>query len=192
MSETPSNMIPLGTEAPDFKLLDVVSGKMLSLSDVQSKIATVIMFLCNHCPYVKHIQAKLVEVADRYQAEGIHFVAISSNDAESYPSDGPDKMKLEAQQHHYSFPYLYDETQSTAKAYHAACTPDFYVFDRDLRCVYRGRFDNATPGNAHPVTGSELSAALDNLLAQKPVNSVQHASLGCNIKWKKASPRSYR
>lgn len=192
MSETSSTMLPLGTKAPDFNLPDVVSGKMLSLNDIKSKNATVIMFLCNHCPYVKHIQDKLVETADHYQAKGIQFVAISSNDAETYPSDGPDKMKLEAQKNLYSFPYLYDETQSTAKAYHAACTPDFFVFDKDLRCVYRGRFDNATPGNAHPVTGKDLSDALDNLLVGKPISAIQHASLGCNIKWKKEPLRSQR
>lgn len=190
MSETPSTMIPLGTKAPDFKLLDVISNKIMSLNDVKSKNATVIMFICNHCPYVKHIQQKLVEVASRYQAKGVSFVAICSNDVTNYPADAPDKMKLEAEKHHYSFPYLYDETQAAAKAYHAACTPDFFIFDKNLLCVYRGRFDSATPGNAKPVTGADLTEALDNLLLDKPVNTVQHASLGCNIKWKKEPLRS--
>lgn len=185
MAETPSNMIPLGTKAPAFRLLDVRTNKYLSLEELKSDVATVIMFICNHCPFVKYIQSKLVEVAKIYQANGISFIAISSNDAENYPDDGPEKMRVEAEKHRYTFPYLYDETQEVAKAYRAACTPDFYAFDKNLNCVYRGRFDDATPGNRHPVTGKELSAVLDNILAGKPIDPNQKPSVGCNIKWKK-------
>lgn len=185
MVETASNMIPLGTKAPDFNLIDVSSNKLLSLNNLKSDVATVIMFICNHCPYVKHIQAKLVAVANYYQLKGVRFIAISSNDAVKYPQDGPDAMRREAQTNHYPFPYLYDETQAVAKAYRAACTPDFYVFDQDLACVYRGRFDGSTPSNDQTVSGKDLTTCLDNLLAGKPVNPNQHSSLGCNIKWKK-------
>lgn len=185
MAETPSTMIPLGTKAPEFRLFDVCSARYLTLQELKSDVATVIMFICNHCPYVKHIQSKLAKMAKLYQDKGIHFVAINSNDAESYPADSPDKMKIEAEKYHYSFPYLYDETQEVAKAYQAACTPEFYVFDKHLKCVYRGRFDSSTPGNRHPVTGMELCKALDNILAGKAVSEDQKASVGCNIKWKK-------
>lgn len=184
MAETPSTMIPLGTKAPDFHLLDTVSGNPYSLDELKSKIATVVMFICNHCPYVKLIQTKMVEVAKAYHARGISFIAINSNDTIRYPADSPEKMREEAISHHYPFPYLFDETQKVAKAYHAACTPDLYVFDKDLLCVYRGRFDDATPGNQHPVTGAELQQALDAILAGKSVNPDQKASVGCNIKWK--------
>jgi len=184
MAETPSTMIPLGTKAPDFNLLDTISNKMLALNDLQSTKATVIMFICNHCPYVKHIQKKLVEVANQYQNKNVQFIAISSNDTQKYPADGPEEMRLEAQTHHYPFPYLYDETQIVAKSYQAACTPDFFVFDKHLACVYRGRFDDSTPGNNRPVTGVDLCTALDNVLAGMPVSTDQKASLGCNIKWK--------
>lgn len=185
MAETPSNMIPLGTKAPDFQLIDTRTSKQVSLQEIKSDKATVIMFICNHCPYVKHIQQKLAEIAKTYQAKGVSFAAISSNDVKNYPADSPDNMRREAEKHHYTFPYLYDETQAVAKAYHAACTPDFYVFDSNLACVYRGRFDDATPGNSNPVTGRELSHALDAVLAGKPVSTDQKASVGCNIKWKK-------
>jgi len=185
MAETPSTMLPLGTKAPDFSLPDTRTEKNISLQDVKSDIATVIMFICNHCPYVKHIQTKLVEVAKKYQAKKISFVAISSNDAKNYPADGPHEMRHEAELHHYTFPYLYDESQAVAKAYHAACTPDFFVFDKNLACVYRGRFDESTPGNGALVTGNELSAALDAILSGKMINAEQKPSVGCNIKWKK-------
>ncbi len=185
MAEAPSNMLPLGTKAPDFKLTDVQTNKKVTLNELKSPIATVVMFICNHCPYVKHIQAKLVAVAKTYQTKGISFIAISSNDIENYPADSPDKMRLEATQHGYTFPYLYDETQNVAKAYQAACTPDLYVFDGKLACVYRGRFDDSTPGNRNPVTGKDLSTALDNVLAGKPVSQEQKPSVGCNIKWKR-------
>lgn len=185
MAETPSNMLALGTPAPQFTLLDTRTDKMLSLDELKSDKATVIMFICNHCPYVKLIQRKLADVAKEYQTKGIHFIAISSNDAEKYPADSPEKMREEAKIQGYTFPYLYDEHQDIAKAYQAACTPDFYVFDKNLACVYRGRFDSATPGNGHPVTGKELCAALDAILAGNPIDSNQRPSLGCNIKWKK-------
>src|SRR3990167_2042841 len=184
MAETPSTMIPLGTKAPEFHLLDTQSGKYVSLNENKSDIATVIMFICNHCPYVKYIRSKLLEVANLYQAKGIHFIAINSNNAEAYPEDSPEKMKEEAKKHQFPFPYLYDETQAVAKAYYAACTPDFYIFDRELRCVYPGRFDDATPGNRHPVTGSDFTQALDNILASKTVPIHQQPSLVCNIKGK--------
>lgn len=184
MAETPSTMLPLGKIAPAFLLKDTVSDKMISLESIKSQIGTVIMFICNHCPYVKHIQTKLVEVAKTYQQKGIAFVAINSNDVENYPDDDPKHMKKFAETAGFTFPYLFDETQEIAKAYQAACTPDFYIFDHDLACIYRGRFDNATPKNNQPVTGKDLTHALDNLLAKKPIDTNQYPSLGCNIKWK--------
>jgi thiol-disulfide isomerase/thioredoxin len=184
MAVTPSNMLPLGTQAPAFTLLDTLSGKPLSLDELKSDKATVVMFICNHCPYVKYIQQQLVSMTNHYQKKNISFIAISSNDVDKYPADNPEEMHREAETYHYSFPYLYDETQEIAKAYRAACTPDFYIFDKDLKCVYRGRFDDATPGNKNPVTGRDLSNALDNILADKPVDQNQHPSMGCNIKWR--------
>ena len=185
MAETPSNMLPLGTVAPDFTLPDARTGEPLSLSTQKSAIATVIMFICNHCPYVTYIQKKLLEIIAFYETKGIRFIAINSNDIKNYPADSPDNMRKEAEKNHYTFPYLYDETQQIAKAYQAACTPDFYIFDAHLKCVYRGRFDNATPGNTNPITGKDLSLALDQLLIQKPIDQNQKPSVGCNIKWKK-------
>jgi thiol-disulfide isomerase/thioredoxin len=184
MVETASNMLALGTIAPDFCLLDTVTDKQLSLQELKSDIATMIMFICNHCPFVKHIQRELTAIAKTYQAKGVSFIAISSNDVDNYPADSPENMRIEAQTHHYTFPYLYDETQDVAKAYRAACTPDFYLFDKDLKCVYRGRFDDATPGNHRPVTGKDLRQALNHLLAGKPIDPDQQASVGCSIKWK--------
>ncbi|HLB58029.1 MAG TPA: thioredoxin family protein [Gammaproteobacteria bacterium] len=185
MSETPSTMLPLGTKATPFTLIDVRSNKSLSLDDIKSNTATVIMFICNHCPYVKHIQKKLIETVNFYQKKDVRFIAINSNDAKHYPADAPFQMRKVAEKFAYSFPYLYDETQAVAKAYHAACTPDFFVFDKELKCIYRGRFDESTPGNTYPVTGKELSQALENILAGKPVDPDQKPSVGCNIKWKK-------
>lgn len=184
MAETPSKMIPLGTIAPDFTLPNVVTGKELSLSESKSDVATVIMFICNHCPFVKHVQDGLIRLANDYTSRGISFIAISSNDVDSYPQDGPDKMKEIAEQKNYPFPYLYDETQEVAKAYKAACTPDLYIFDKELKCVYRGQLDASRPGNNIPVTGKDMREALDNILAEKPVSENQRASIGCNIKWK--------
>ena len=156
------------------------------MQDVQSDIATVIMFICNHCPFVKHIQTKIVDIAKEYQKKGISFVAISSNDAQTYSADGPEEMKKVAMSHDYSFPFLYDETQAIAKAYQAACTPEFYIFDKDQKLVYHGRFDDATPGNNNPVTGKDLTDALDAVLSNKAIPSQQIPSVGCNIKWKKS------
>lgn len=184
MARTPSNMLPLGTSAPEFKLPDTISGKTLSLNELKSDKATVIMFICNHCPFVKHVDEGIVSLAKDYQAKGVSFVAISSNDVENYPQDSPELMKEEAEKVGYTFPYLYDKTQAVAKAYDAACTPDFYVFDKDLKCAYRGQLDDSRPGNGKPVTGQDLRAALDEILEGKEVSAPQIPSLGCNIKWK--------
>lgn len=184
MVETPSVMIPLGTQAPGFRLPDTISGKILNLDDLKSDRATVIMFICNHCPYVKHIQANLVELADDYIPMNIAFIAISSNDVQSYPDDSPEKMKELAERLEFPFPYLYDETQEVAKAYNAACTPDFYIFDAGMKLVYRGQFDNSRPNSGIPVTGKDIREALDRVLAGEPVTPHQKPSLGCNIKWK--------
>ncbi len=184
MAKTPSTMIPLGTQAPDFCLPDVVSGRMLALSDIRSPVATVVMFICNHCPFVKHIIGELSVVAAEYGRKNISFVAINSNDVASYPDDSPEHMKEAAGRYNFTFPYLYDESQNTARAYQAACTPDFYVFDGDLKCVYRGQFDDARPDNGVAVTGKDIRLALNNLLSGEPVIKEQIPSLGCNIKWK--------
>ncbi len=184
MVATPSTMLPLGTAAPDFNLPDTVSGQIKNLEELQSTQATVIMFICNHCPFVKHVNDQLVKLANDYQSQGVSFIAISSNDVENYPEDHPDKMKEYALALGYPFPYLYDETQDVAKAYKAACTPDFYIFDGDLKLVYRGQLDASRPKSDIPVTGSDIRSALDNMLAGKPVSADQKPSLGCNIKWK--------
>lgn len=186
MAAVPSNMLPLGTTAPEFDLLDVVSGENLGLAALQSEKATVVMFICNHCPYVKHVNEGMVKLAHDYQPRGVAFVAISSNDVAAYPSDAPDKMKEVAAEQGYPFPYLYDEDQSVAQAYQAACTPDFYVFDGAMKLVYRGQMDGSRPRNDVPVTGEDLRAALDAVLAGEPVSEVQRPSLGCNIKWKES------
>ena len=184
MALTESKMLELGTKAPDFTLYDTVSGKNISLSDIRSDKATVIMFLCNHCPYVIHVNPELVRLAKAYQQKGVHFVGISSNDVNKYPQDGPVEMKKLAERVGYLFPYLYDESQEVARAYDAACTPDFYVFDGQLRLAYRGRLDGSRPGNNTPLTGEDLRSALDDLLAGKPAPDKQYPSAGCNIKWK--------
>ena len=184
MVATPSTMLPLGTLAPDFHLPDTVSGQIKSLQELQSTQATVIMFICNHCPFVKHVNDQLVALANDYQPQGVSFVAISSNDVENFPEDHPDKMKEYARKLGYPFPYLYDETQDVAKSYKAACTPDFYVFDGELNLVYRGQLDDSRPKSDIPVTGKDIRLALDNILAGKPVSAEQKPSLGCNIKWK--------
>jgi peroxiredoxin len=185
MADTPSVMVDLGTKAPDFTLEDVVSGEKKSLSKLKSDKATVIMFICNHCPFVKHVQDELVRLANDYIPKGVSFVAISSNDADNYPQDSPEKMKEVAEEKGYPFPYLFDETQEVAKAYQAACTPDFYIYDGDLKLVYRGQLDDSRPGNNEPVNGKDIRAALDNILAGKPVDEHQKPSIGCNIKWKR-------
>jgi thiol-disulfide isomerase/thioredoxin len=185
MALTPSRMIPLGTKAPVFSLRDVVSGKVLNLSQLKGEKATVVMFICNHCPFVKHIRKELINVANQYITKGISFIAINSNNVEDYPEDSPQNMKTIAEELKFPFPYLYDETQEVAKAYDAACTPDFFAFDPALTCVYRGQFDNSRPGIAIPVTGKDLRAALDFLLKDEPVPQDQKPSMGCNIKWKR-------
>lgn len=184
MARTESNMMPLGTLAPTFELPDVVSGNKISIDQIRSKKGTVVMFICNHCPYVVHVKEKMVEIADAYADKGIAFVAISSNDVVNYPDDSPENMKRIAGEWGFNFPYLYDESQEIAKAYDAACTPDFYVFDGDLKCLYRGRMDSSTPGNGVPVTGEDLTRTLDSLLLGTPIDDLQYPSLGCNIKWK--------
>ncbi len=184
MAYTESTMLPLGTAAPDFSLPDTVSGRRVSLADVKTGKGLVVMFLCNHCPYVIHVNPEIVRVAKEYMAKGLGFVGISSNDVENYPDDAPDKMKLIAEQLGYPFPYLYDESQEVARAYDAACTPDFYVFDKDLKLAYRGRIDDSRPKNDNPLTGKDLRSALDAVLAGKPVSEMQYPSGGCNIKWK--------
>ncbi|RKZ80790.1 MAG: thioredoxin family protein [Candidatus Parabeggiatoa sp. nov. 1] len=186
MAATPSIMMPIGTVAPDFTLLNPVTGETATLAGLKSDTATVIMFICNHCPYVKHVQGELVKLANDYQPKGVSFIAINSNDVENYPDDSPEKMKETAEQVGYPFPYLFDETQEVAKAYQAACTPDFYVFDQDLKCAYRGQLDDARPKNDAPVTGKDIRAALDAILAGQLVNPNQTPSIGCNIKWKPA------
>lgn len=177
-------MLSLGTPAPDFLLADVVSGRELSLSDISGENGTLVMFICNHCPYVKHVQEQLVELADHYMSEGVGVVAISSNDVEAYPEDSPEAMREEARKWHYHFPYLYDESQEVARAYNAACTPDFYLFNSSLELVYRGQFDSSRPGNGLEVTGEYLRTAMDDLLAGNPITVKQIPSVGCNIKWK--------
>lgn len=184
MAETPSRMIPLGTKAADFVLPDTITGKKMSLNELASDTATVIMFICNHCPFVKHVQTELVDLANDYIPKGISFIAISSNDVEKYPADAPEYMKEVANRFNFPFPYLYDETQEIARAYNAACTPDFYIFDKHLSLVYRGQLDDARPGNKIPVSGKDIRLALDQVLKGESVSDVQKPSIGCNIKWK--------
>jgi peroxiredoxin len=178
-----STMLPLGTAAPEFRLPDP-NGKMVSSTDFAGAPAMLVVFMCNHCPYVKHVQATFTNLAKEYQAKGVAIVGINSNDAENYPDDRPEKMAEEIRGAGYTFPYLYDGSQSVAKAYRAACTPDFFLFDRDRRLVYRGQFDDSRPKNGLPVTGSDLRAALDAVLAGRSVPAAQKPSVGCSIKWK--------
>lgn len=185
MAQTPSNMLPLGTLAPDFKLLEPLTGRWVSRDEVAAgKAGLLVAFICNHCPYVIHIRSVFSALAREYSQRGLGIVAINANDVANYPADSPEKMIEEVTLAGYTFPYLYDETQSVAKAYQAACTPDFYLFDAQSRLVYRGQFDAARPRNNEPVTGSDLRAAIEALLAGKPIDANQKASLGCNIKWK--------
>lgn len=184
MSNTASKMLPLETKAPEFSLLDTVSGNILNLNDLKGNIGTVIMFICNHCPFVMYVNSELVKIANLYSKKGIHFIAISSNNAIKYPQDGPDNMNRHAKNEKYPFPYLYDETQEVAKAYDAACTPDFYVFDADLKLTYRGQLDDSRPDNGIKITGNDLRHALDCLLENKENFKPQKPSIGCNIKWK--------
>ena len=184
MANTPSNMLALGTIAPDFILPDTISDKNLSLQNLKGIKGTVILFICNHCPFVIHVNSELVKVANDFGSKGISFIAISSNDIEKYPQDAPHLMKEVAKDSHYPFPYLYDETQEVAKAYDAACTPDIFVFDNKLQLVYRGQIDDSRPNNGVPVTGNDLRITLANLIEGKEISDNQKPSIGCNIKWK--------
>ena len=184
MALTPSNMLPFGTVAPDFSLVDTVTKDTYSLQQLRGEKGTVIMFIYNHCPYVKYVNEELIRVCNDYRVTGFSFVAISSNDVSKYPEDGPDAMYRHAQKEGYNFPYLYDETQEVAKAYDAACTPDFYLFDSELKLVYRGQLDNSRPGNSIPLNGRDLREAMDNILNNHPQRKDQKPSMGCNIKWK--------
>ena len=184
MALTESTMQALGNQAPGFHLPDTISGQSLRFTDVSGEEGTVVMFLCNHCPYVIHINAELVRIADAYKERGIGFVAISSNDVDNYPQDGPELMTKHAAEVGYNFPYLYDESQEIARAYDAACTPDIYVYDDKHELYYRGRLDASRPGNSEALSGKDLRAALDQLLDGKPAPEKQYPSAGCNIKWK--------
>lgn len=184
MALTPTKSIPLGFTAPEFSLPDEVSGKSIQFGDIQGKNGTLVMFICNHCPYVKHVIHELVNIGNDYIPKGIGVVAISSNDVENYPEDSPEKMKELANSMKFPFPYLYDESQETARDYDAACTPDFDLFDAAGKCVYRGQLDGSRPGNTVPVTGKDLRAALDLVLKGEKVPENQFPSVGCNIKWK--------
>jgi len=177
-------MLALGTVASKFLLPDVISGRDLATDDIFGAKGMLIMFICNHCPYVKHVQEQIVELCKDYQNQGIGIVAISSNDIEAYPEDSPDKMREEARRWQYPFPYLYDDSQQVARAYDAACTPDFYLFDKKQELVYRGQLDDSRPGNELPVTGEDLRSALDDLINGNPISELQLPSVGCNIKWK--------
>lgn len=190
MVKTASTMLPLGTQAPEFRLPNI-DGTSVALSDIATGKGFVVMFICNHCPFVKHVAPELVRVANDYAAKGIRFVAISSNDVAKYPDDSPELMKQEATQQGYPFPYLYDATQEVAQAYHAACTPDFYVFDATKRLVYRGQLDDSRPGNGKPLNGQDLRHALDLVLKGEPIPAEQRPSIGCNIKWKPGNEPAY-
>ena len=190
MALTPSTMLPLGTTAPDFQLPDP-DGKTISLADFKDKPALVVVFMCNPCPYVIHLRAGLAQLAADYAPRGVGLVGINANDVKNYPADSPAKKRDEVKAAGYIFPYLYDETQAVAKAYRAACTPDFFLFDRGRRLVYRGQFDASRPGNGIPVTGKDLRAALDAVLAGRSTSEFQVASMGCNIKWKAGNEPDY-
>ena len=190
MVRTPSTMLPLGTPAPDFSLPNI-DGRTVSLAEVAGAKGTLVMFICNHCPFVKHVADQLAALGRDYAPRGVGIVAISSNDVATHPADSPEQMVHEAEQRGYVFPYLYDQTQEVARAYHAACTPDFFLFDGSRKLVYRGQLDSSRPGNGIPVTGADLRAALDVVLAGRPVAADQIPSLGCNIKWKQGNEPPY-
>ena len=191
MALTPSTMLALGNKALDFSLPDVVSGKTISLATFAGKNALLVMFICRHCPYVQHVQEELANLGRDYQRKDVGIVAISANDVNNYPDDAPDKLKAMAKELEFTFPLCYDESQATAKAYTAACTPDFFLFDAARKLVYRGQLDDSRPGNCKPVTGTDLRAALDAVLAGKPMSREQRPSVGCSIKWKKGSEPAY-
>jgi peroxiredoxin len=184
-------MLPLGTEAPCFSLPDVVSGKTISLTDLPPGRGLLIAFICNHCPYVKHVREELSRMGRDFAASGVATIAICSNSVESHPEDAPDQMAMEARRAGYSFPYLFDATQVVAKSYRAACTPDFFLFDSARKLVYRGQMDDSRPGNGLPVTGADLRAAVLALLENRPVNPIQKPGMGCNIKWKPGNEPDY-
>ncbi|MDO3693691.1 thioredoxin family protein [Wenyingzhuangia sp. chi5] len=185
MALTPSNMMKVGTFAPDFMLPDTVSGVQIPLEAIQGEIGTLVLFICNHCPYVIHINKLLVKLANQYQPQGINFIAISSNDVENYPQDSPELMKKHAIENKYPFPYLYDETQEVAKEYNAACTPDIYLFDANLKLYYHGQLDGSRPGNNIPPSGEDIKTAFEDLLNNKRYTLRGTPSVGCGIKWKK-------
>ena len=191
MVRTASTMLELGTAAPDFSLPDVVAGREVSLADFEGRKALLVMFICRHCPYVKHVQEELARLGRDYQNRGVGVVAISSNDALEFPEDAPASLKEMAAELGFTFPFCYDESQETAKAYSAACTPDFFVFDESRKLVYRGQLDDSRPGSGKPVTGSDLRAALDAVVSGRPVNPDQRPSLGCNIKWRAGNEPAY-
>lgn len=191
MVKTASTMLPLGTQAPDFSLKNAVDGSTVSLSDFRDAKGLLVMFMCNHCPFVIHLRDELAKFAKEYQEKGLAVVGISSNDAGEYPQDGPEKMAEEAKQAGYTFPYLFDETQGVAKAYSAACTPDFFLFDQNQKLVYRGQFDDSRPQCAVPITGNDLRSACDAVLAGEPVSEEQKPSIGCNIKWRAGNAPGY-
>ena len=184
MARTPSNMVSLGTKAPDFSLFDVVSEESKNLNELKGKNGSVIMFICNHCPYVKHVNKTIVELANKFKDDEVNFIAISSNDVINYPEDSPELMKLNAEQNKFTFPYLYDESQEIAKKYDAACTPDFYLYDNELKLVYRGQLDDSRHGNCIECDGKDLSYAIKCLIKNTKNNNIQKPSIGCNIKWK--------
>ena len=186
MAQTPSNMLPLGTLAPEFSLIDKVSNTVKTYMDIKGNKGTVVMFICNHCPYVLHVIEEIIRISNDYRVEGIGFVAISSNDVEKYPADAPDKMTEFAYQNKFSFPYLYDESQEIAKNYDAACTPDFYLFNQQDKLIYRGQLDDSRPKNNISLSGTDLRNAIDSLLYNRVINNEQKPSIGCNIKWKKS------
>jgi len=190
MARTPSTMLPLGTEAPDFRLPDF-AGQMHALADFRDRSALLVVFICGHCPFVRHIRGEFARYAREYRARGLAVVAINSNDLAAYPQDGPDGMRAEAAELGYDFPYLLDETQAVAKGYRAACTPDFYLFDADRRLAYRGQFDSSRPGNGQAVTGADLRAATTAVLEGRPPRAQQTPSIGCNIKWKPGNEPDY-
>ncbi|GBF78890.1 thioredoxin family protein [Aphanothece sacrum] len=191
MARTLSTMLPLGTKAPNFSLEDVVSNQLIYLEIFKNKKALLVMFICQHCPFVKHVQQELAKLGQDYTKEGLGMVAISSNDVANYPDDSPANLKAMAQELGFNFPVCYDETQEVAKAYTAACTPDFFLFDANYQLIYRGQLDDSRPGNNIPVTGGDLRAAIDNILAGKSINSAQKPSIGCNIKWKPGNEPPY-
>jgi peroxiredoxin len=191
MALTQSTMLPLGTKAPNFQLPDVLSGQIISLDTFSLQKILLVMFICQHCPFVKHIQTELAKIGQDYVTKGVGIVAISANDVENYPSDSPENLKSMAQQLGFNFPVCYDETQATAKAYTAACTPDFFLFDHARTLVYRGQLDDSRPSNQQPVTGKDLRAAIDAVLSEETLDTDQKPSIGCNIKWKPGNEPDY-